>query len=316
MAKHRKRVPVTRRLATYGLCLSAVTVLVIAFLSQPVPVSSSAETPDAPRIDLFTSDSQPTPTPSLTAKTKIKRSQRPARQALSAPLPKIEKDSLVTPEDTPSIKLGRTSAPRVREDHVRSVTPTAGKLRSSSVVQRPVIPRTTIQKKQVVAESRETIKSTSPAAKAIPMTVSRTTSKVIATQRVAPPTPQGVVVRPKAKPQTVVPNPPVIPVVTSNSKCGSIGLLPTPKAACNQILAAFPEIKSVLGVGGRAGNPNSCHPKGLGIDFIVGTNKALGDRLYAFVIARRSALGATPVVLWQVADHFDHVHVSFSPCKG
>jgi hypothetical protein len=316
MAKHRKRVPLIRRLATYGLCLSAVTVLVTAFLSQPVPVSSSAETPYPPRVDLFTSDSQPTPTPSPTAKTKIKRSPRAARQALSAPLPKIEKDSLVTPEHTPSIKLGRTSAPRAREDPVRSVTPTPGKVRSSSVVQRQVIPRTTIPKKRVVAESRGTIQSTSPAAKVIPKTVPKPTSNVVTTQRVAPPTPQRVAVSPKAKPQTVVPNPPVIPVVTSNSRCANIGLLPAPKAACNQILAVFPEVKSVLGVGNRAGNPNSCHPKGLAIDFIVGTNKALGDRLYAYVIARRSALGATPVVLWQVADHFDHVHVSFEPCKG
>jgi hypothetical protein len=296
MAKHRKKVPVARRLLTYGLSLTSVVVLLMAFLSQPVAVSNSAEIPHPPQIDVFTSDSQPTPTPSPTAKTKIKKPRR-AAQLVS---PMIEKDQVVTPLARPSIKSGRTSAPPAREDRVRSTTPTAGKVRSSSAPKRVIIPKTVAPKSKEILAAKPT-----PKLEVKTTTIPRVVSK-----------PSRVTSSPKPKPQTVIAQPPPVPKLTSNSKCGNIGLLPAPKAACNQVLAAFPEIKSVLGVGGRAGNPNSCHPKGLAIDFIVGTNKALGDRLYAFVIARRSALGATPVVLWQVADHFDHVHVSFEPCKG
>jgi|SRR4249920_3377834 len=302
--KHRKKVPVARRLAAFGLSLSAIVTLLIAFLAQPVAVSSSAETPARLQIDESTSVSQPTPTPSSAAKTKIKRTQRSARQALSAPLPKIEKDQAVTPEDPPSIKSERTSAPPLREDLVKSSTPTAGKVRSSA--QRQVISKTITPPK-----TKESVSKPSVVSKAS----LNAAEKITPTARVVT-TPSRVSVSPKPKPQTVKAPPPSVPKLTTNSKCSNIGLLPAPKAACNQILAAFPELKSVLGVGGRAGNPNSCHPKGLAIDLIVGSNKALGDRLYAYVIARRSALGATPVVLWQVADHFDHVHVSFSPCKG
>ena len=297
--RHRKRVPVTRRLAMYGLCMSAIITLVIAFLSQPVPVSSSAETLDPPRIDVFTSDSQPTPTPSPTAKTKIKRSQRAARQALSSPLPKIEKDQAVTPADPPSIKVEERTAASSQQDHPRTTTPRAArptKITKPPVVQRQVIPKSIIPKE----ESRPTTKSAKPSA------------RITTTPRVVPSTPLRTTPTQKPKPPAI----PTVPTLTTNSKCANIGLLPQPKAACSLILAAFPEVKSILGVGSRAGNPNSCHPKGLALDLIVGTNKALGDRLYAYVIARRSALGATPVVLWQVADHFDHVHISFAPCKG
>lgn len=297
MGRHRKKVPVLRLLARYGLIVSAVTVLLLTYLSQPVAISNSAEIPHTPPVDKFTLDSQPTTISSSPAKTKNKKT----RQAARSPVLKIEKDQAVTPEDPPSIKPVKTSAPRPRQVPVRSATPTAGKVRSSPVVQRQVIT------KSVAPKSRETIKTSDPTSKAPPKAAIKTTS--VARVVSAP-------VIPKPKPQTVVAPPPAVPVLTSNSKCSNIGLQPTPKAACNTILAAFPQVQSVLGVGGRAGNPNSCHPKGLAIDLIVGTNKALGDKLFAFVIARRSALGATPVVLWQVPDHFDHVHVSFSPCKG
>jgi hypothetical protein len=298
--RHKKKVPVARRLAAYGLCLTATVTLLIAFLSQPVAVSSSAEIPDQLQVDISTSTPTPSPSSSPSVKTKIKKPRRAAQLAS----PKIEKDQVVTPRASPSIKLPRTSAPRAREDHVRSLTPTAGKVRSSAVQRQEIV----IPKTAVVSESKEITRTAKPTPKVAVKTVVKTT--------VVPRVVLKASANPKPKPQTVVAQPPPVPKLTTNSKCGSIGLLPAPKAACNTILAAFPQVKSVLGVGGRAGNPNSCHPRGLAIDLIVGTDKALGDRLYAFVIARRSALGATPVVLWQVADHFDHVHVSFAPCKG
>jgi hypothetical protein len=301
--RHRRKVPVARRLAKYGLLVSALTVLLLAYLSQPVATSNSMAMTTPPLVDVVVPDSPMSTTPSPNPTTKIKKPQRLAQQGLRSNLPKIEKDQAVTPVDPPSIKSERTSARPSRQDPVRSTTPTAGKVRSSSVPQRVTkedIPKPIVVKTPPKIVEKAAVKITPTVT---PRVVSSNPSRVSASPK-------------KPKPQTVIAPPPPVPVSTSNGKCGSIGLLPTPKAACNQILAAFPEIKSVLGVGGRAGNPNSCHPKGLAIDFIVGTSKALGDRLYAYVIARRSALGATPVVLWQVPDHFDHVHVSFSPCKG
>jgi hypothetical protein len=49
---------------------------------------------------------------------------------------------------------------------------------------------------------------------------------------------------------------------------------------------------------------------------MVYNNKALGDRIFDYVKKNQVELGATPVILWQVADHYDHVHVSFVPCRG
>lgn len=294
MGKHRKKVPVLRRLARYGFTFSAVLVLLIAYFSQPVAVSTSAEIPRTPPIDSSTLNSQSTTKTSPPAKTKITKSRRAAQLAS----PKIEKDQLVTSPSSRSIKPVERTAASSPQDHVTSTTPRAAprtKITKSLVVQQRAIPQSTIPKQN------QTLDSPKPKI-----------SKITTTPRVVPST----IIRTTQIPLPTTENAPPVPILTSNSKCASIGLLPVAKAACNQILAAFPEVKSVLGVGSRAGNPNSCHPKGLALDLIVGANKALGDRLYAYVIARRSSLGATPVVLWQVPDHFDHVHISFDPCKG
>lgn len=65
----------------------------------------------------------------------------------------------------------------------------------------------------------------------------------------------------------------------------------------------------MLGIANRAGNPDSDHPHGYAIDFMV-DSKTEGDRVASFVRSNEAALGVT-YVLWQVKDHFDHVHVSF-----
>lgn len=71
----------------------------------------------------------------------------------------------------------------------------------------------------------------------------------------------------------------------------------------------------------------SDHPKGLALDFT--TTLLTGDRIAAYVLAHRAELGVTYVIWrqrinygsgWQAmadrggvtANHFDHVHVSFS----
>jgi hypothetical protein len=86
---------------------------------------------------------------------------------------------------------------------------------------------------------------------------------------------------------------------------------PNAAAACNEIAAAFPEIKVIGGIGARANA--SCHPTGHALDLMVSSN-ALGDRVAAYAKANKDRLGIA-LILWEVANHFDHVHLSFVPCK-
>jgi len=119
--------------------------------------------------------------------------------------------------------------------------------------------------------------------------------------------------KPKPKPSTVKPAPvEVAPVaVTSSAKCKGIGVLPNVVAACNQIVAAFPELGTI---GGRAARANaSCHPSGQALDLMV-TSNALGDRISAYAKAHKAELGIA-LILWEVPNHFDHVHLSFAPCR-
>lgn len=69
--------------------------------------------------------------------------------------------------------------------------------------------------------------------------------------------------------------------------------------------------------------PNSDHPKGLALDF-MGSNKARGDALVAYLIANKSAYAVKYIIwrgrIWEngtwrdysgPSNHYDHVHVSF-----
>jgi hypothetical protein len=98
-----------------------------------------------------------------------------------------------------------------------------------------------------------------------------------------------------------------------NPKCHSIGVKVQVVKACDQITAAVPGITVIGGVGSRPGNPTSCHPLGLALDLMTYKDKALGDRIYAYAKAHKAELGLT-TLLWQVAGHYDHVHVSALPC--
>jgi hypothetical protein len=86
---------------------------------------------------------------------------------------------------------------------------------------------------------------------------------------------------------------------------------------------------TMLGVAGRAGT--SDHPGGLAVDFMV--DRATGDRLAECALRNQDALGIK-YVIWEqrinhgsgweamedrgsaTANHFDHVHVSFSSTSG
>lgn len=110
------------------------------------------------------------------------------------------------------------------------------------------------------------------------------------------------------------------------------GVKPHVQSAANLIGNKF-DVNTIYGVGIRAGQ--SDHPKGLALDFMVGTDKAKGDAIAAYVVANWSALGVE-YIIWQqsikesagapwdkmenrgstTANHFDHPHVSFKPAGG
>lgn len=69
----------------------------------------------------------------------------------------------------------------------------------------------------------------------------------------------------------------------------------------------------VIGVAARPNNPTSDHPRGLALDFIV--DNSTGDDLAAYADENTEALGIS-YILWQVPDHYDHVHISFNEEPG
>jgi hypothetical protein len=87
--------------------------------------------------------------------------------------------------------------------------------------------------------------------------------------------------------------------------------------AARAISAAFPQIKTM---GGYRQDALKWHPSGYAVDVMIpgagGLNdptppagKALGDQIYAWVMAHQQELGVD-YVLWQVKDHYNHLHVN------
>lgn len=309
--RHRRRPPVARRLALFGLITSAVVVLVIAFSRSPSVIEDSTPQPAPPVLDVST----PTTQSHSDSPTTTKKSNKRPAQAPEKPPPKINNHPPVTHQAPRTIKPVRPPGPAARRQVVPPVTPSTSKPSFAGGLKR-AIPHTQrslpspVITPQRIAPVKPKPSIAAPKATASQRVVSSTPLRVTTTpQRIPVPKPPTVIVTPSTPS-------PTIPILPNNPKCANIGLLDAPKAACNIVLAAFPQIKTVLGVGSRPDNPTSCHPRGLAIDFMVGADKALGDRIFAFVTKNRVSLGATPVILWQVPDHFDHVHVSFEPCAG
>ncbi len=69
----------------------------------------------------------------------------------------------------------------------------------------------------------------------------------------------------------------------------------------------------VGGVAQRQGNPASDHPRGYALDFMVDTST--GDALAAYAEQHTNELGIK-YILWQVPNHYDHVHISFNDRPG
>lgn len=86
----------------------------------------------------------------------------------------------------------------------------------------------------------------------------------------------------------------------------------------------FP-LDRILGVGDRPQNPSSDHPKGLALDFMTYTDKALGDRIAAYLVENADRFAVEYVIfnsrIWSdpgrgwrpysgYHPHDDHVHLS------
>lgn len=92
------------------------------------------------------------------------------------------------------------------------------------------------------------------------------------------------------------------------------GVKPHVAQAGYHLMAVFGLSESdVGGVASRPGNPTSDHPKGLALDFMV--DDSTGDALAAYSDEHSAELGIN-YILWQVPDHYDHVHISFNSTPG
>lgn len=167
-----------------------------------------------------------------------------------------------------------------------------------------------------------------------PTTPAPTTAPPTTTPPAKPSTTRPSTTTPTTKPPVASPSPsqPKPTSTTESSPCpqtGFGGVEPHVARAAWHIVGKFrlnPDL--VYGVAGRAGT--SDHPVGLAVDFMVYTNKDLGDRIASYVIDQHNLL-AVKYVIWQqriaqgpdwgwkqmadrggtTANHYDHVHVSF-----
>lgn len=91
-----------------------------------------------------------------------------------------------------------------------------------------------------------------------------------------------------------------VPIVGGN------GLVPNAWNLANYVQANYP---GVLSIGGVRSDPLPDHPSGRAIDIIVGGNTVLGNQIAADIRSQSGNFGVS-YLLWQVANHFDHVHVT------
>lgn len=111
--------------------------------------------------------------------------------------------------------------------------------------------------------------------------------------------------------------PPVEGAATGAAACpteGFGGVAPHVAQAGYHLMATFGLSESeVGGVASRPGNPTSDHPSGYALDFMV--DNPTGDALAAYAAEHQSELGIS-YIMWQVPDHYDHVHISFTKSPG
>jgi LysM repeat protein len=121
------------------------------------------------------------------------------------------------------------------------------------------------------------------------------------------------------------------PAATARITNGAGNVAPQVQAAADRVVSEVPGAGSITLGGTRASatDPNG-HPSGLALDYMVGSDAALGDAIVAFHIAHWDELGVE-YVIWQqriltsptgawkpmadrgsaTANHMDHPHVNY-----
>lgn len=87
---------------------------------------------------------------------------------------------------------------------------------------------------------------------------------------------------------------------------GATGLRSNTAALAYYVQSNYP---GVLSIGGVRPDPLPDHPSGRAIDIMIGSNMALGDTIAADIQAQSARFGVS-YMLWRVAYHFDHIHVT------
>lgn len=93
-----------------------------------------------------------------------------------------------------------------------------------------------------------------------------------------------------------------------------VGLQPQSVAALRAIQSEFPNVPLTSAKAGRQLDPFEWHPDGRGLDLGIPNwdtpaGKAYGDQVNAWILKNKEQLGVQGT-LWQVKDHYNHIHVS------
>lgn len=87
---------------------------------------------------------------------------------------------------------------------------------------------------------------------------------------------------------------------------GGAGLRPNAANLAEYIRSTYP---GVLSIGGVRQDRLPDHPSGRALDIMVGGNTALGNAILADIQSQSGRFGVS-YTLWQVAAHYDHIHVT------
>ncbi|MGH4021740.1 MAG: hypothetical protein ACRDT0_21405 [Pseudonocardiaceae bacterium] len=105
------------------------------------------------------------------------------------------------------------------------------------------------------------------------------------------------------------------PPAADTTSCASSGFdgVASHVAEAGNLLEEMFGVDDVIGVASRPGNPDSDHPRGYALDFMV--DRSTGDALADYAEENSEALGIS-YIIWQTEDHYDHVHISFNDEPG
>lgn len=96
------------------------------------------------------------------------------------------------------------------------------------------------------------------------------------------------------------------PVAQAVPTVGLGGLTPNAYALAQYVMNTYPGVSSI---GGVRSDPLPDHPSGRAIDVMCGGNTGLCDTIAAD-IRSQSGRFAVNYILWQTANHYDHVHIT------